>query len=219
MLNKVPEGHHPRGTTLREALRGNLPLRGLCRGLSEGSAGCLRGFCGVSAGFCGGPRDFPRFSGVVTLCLWPLVTVGGNLVLCNHSRRPSKKHFDTLWLSAPNHKSQIASDLKSRSPNRKNFSQIAVSGSSNRTFKSRDLWFEPLFKSPLESQCQFLVQRVRTMSFSEKAPPSQIASDLQCDSRFESQIAIAIKARDLEHLALWRYLTFFHWAHCEPCKP
>ena len=46
---------------------------------------------------------------------------------------------------APNHKSQIASDLKSRSPNRKNFPQIAVSGSSNRTFKSRDLWFDPLF--------------------------------------------------------------------------
>ena len=60
---KVPEGHHPRGTTLREALRGNLPLRGLCGGLSEGSAGSLRGFCGVSAGFCGGPRDFPRVSG------------------------------------------------------------------------------------------------------------------------------------------------------------
>ena len=67
--SKVPEGHHPRGTTLREALRGNLPLRGLCGGLSEGSAGSLRGFCGVSAGFCGGPRDFPRVSGVVTLCL------------------------------------------------------------------------------------------------------------------------------------------------------
>ena len=51
--SKVPEGHHPRGTTLREALRGNLPLRGLCGGLSEGCAGSLRGFCGVSAGFCG----------------------------------------------------------------------------------------------------------------------------------------------------------------------
>ena len=60
---KVPEGHHPRGTTLREALRGNLPLRGLCGALSEGSVGCLRGFCGVSAGCCGGPRDFPRFFG------------------------------------------------------------------------------------------------------------------------------------------------------------
>ena len=42
-------------------------------------------------------------------------------------------------LSAPNHKSQIASDLKSRSPNRENFPQIAASNSSNRTFKSRDL--------------------------------------------------------------------------------
>ena len=67
--SKVPEGHHPRGTTLREALRGNSPLRGLCGDLSEGSAGSLRGFCGVSAGFCGGPRDFPRVPGVVTLCL------------------------------------------------------------------------------------------------------------------------------------------------------
>ena len=71
-------------------------------------------------------------------------------------------------LSAPNHKSQIASDLKSRSPNRKNFPQIAVSSGSNRTFKSRDLWFEPLFKSPLESQCPFPVQVVRTMSSYEK---------------------------------------------------
>ena len=34
---KLTEGHHARGTTLREALRGNLPLRGLCGGLSEGS--------------------------------------------------------------------------------------------------------------------------------------------------------------------------------------
>ena len=40
-------------------------------------------------------------------------------------------------LSAPNHKSQIASDLKSRSPNRKNFPQIAVSAGSTRTFSSR----------------------------------------------------------------------------------
>ena len=62
-ISKVPEGHHPRGTTLHEALRGNLPLRGLCASLSEGSAGALRGFCGVSAGFCGGPQDFPRFFG------------------------------------------------------------------------------------------------------------------------------------------------------------
>ena len=61
--SKFQEGHHPRGTALREALRGNLPLRGLCGGLSEGSAGSLRGFCGVSAGLCGGPRDFPRVFG------------------------------------------------------------------------------------------------------------------------------------------------------------
>ena len=43
-----------------------------------------------------------------------------------------RQHFQSLRkeeqreLSAPNHKSQIASDLKSRSPNRKNFPQIAA---------------------------------------------------------------------------------------------
>ena len=59
---KVPEGHNPRGTTLREALRGNLPLRG-CLGASAGvSSRVLRG----SAGLCGGPRHFPR---VVALSL------------------------------------------------------------------------------------------------------------------------------------------------------
>ena len=65
-ISKVPEGHHPRGTTLREALRGNSPLRGLC-------GGSLRGLRGVSPrvlrGLCGGPQDFPRVPGVVTLCL------------------------------------------------------------------------------------------------------------------------------------------------------
>ena len=38
-------------------------------------------------------------------------------------------HLLAQQLSAPNHKSQIACDLKSRSPNRENFPQIAVSGS------------------------------------------------------------------------------------------
>ena len=49
-------------------------------------------------------------------------------------------------LSAPNRKSQIASDFKSRSPNRKNVPKIAVRRASNRTFTSRDLCSEPLFK-------------------------------------------------------------------------
>ena len=78
--SKVPEGHHPRCTTFHEALWGNLPLRGLCGGLSEGSAGSFPGFCGVfpgvprgSAGVCGISWGF---SGVLTLCLWPSGTVG-----------------------------------------------------------------------------------------------------------------------------------------------
>ena len=50
----------------------------------------------------------------------------------------------------------------------KKFPQIAVSDGSTCTFKSRDLWFEPLFKSPLESQRRFPAQAVRTMSLSEK---------------------------------------------------
>ena len=71
ITSKVPEGHHPRGTSLREALRGNLPLRGFCGGLSKGSAG----LCGVLRGswILG---IFRGFSGVVTLCLWPSGTVG-----------------------------------------------------------------------------------------------------------------------------------------------
>ena len=44
---------HPKGTTLREALRGNLPRRGLCEGLFEGSAG-LCGFLRGSMGFSEG---------------------------------------------------------------------------------------------------------------------------------------------------------------------
>ena len=90
-LSKVPEGHHPRGTTLAEALRGNLPLGGLCRGLSEGSAGSLRGFCGVSAGLCGGPRDFPRVFKdsdpmLDNFLTWPLSTgpFCGPLSFANH---------------------------------------------------------------------------------------------------------------------------------------
>ena len=60
--SKVPEGHHPRGTTLREALRGKLPLR---------VRGSLRGLCGVSPlrGSAGVRGIFRGFSGVVTLCL------------------------------------------------------------------------------------------------------------------------------------------------------
>ena len=53
--------------------------------------------------------------------------------LCNCSK------ITTPELSAPNHKSQSASDLESQNPNRKNFPQIAVSGGLKCTFKSRDL--------------------------------------------------------------------------------
>ena len=76
--SKVLEGHHPRGSTLREALRGNLALRGLCGGLSEGSGGgsprVLRGLSEGSAGFCGGPRGFPRFFGACD----PMLVILGN---------------------------------------------------------------------------------------------------------------------------------------------
>ena len=84
----------------RVAIRGAQPSARLCEeiclsegsagGLSKGSAGSLRGFCGVSAGFCGGPRDFPRFSGVVTLCLWPSGTVGLKGPSADPFEKPSK---------------------------------------------------------------------------------------------------------------------------------
>ena len=44
-FSKVPEGHHPRGTTLSEAHRGNLPLRGVLGGISPR---VLRGSAGIS---------------------------------------------------------------------------------------------------------------------------------------------------------------------------
>ena len=53
----MPEGHQPRGTTLGEALRGNLTE-------TEGSAGVSqRGLSKGSVGLCRGLRDFPRFYG------------------------------------------------------------------------------------------------------------------------------------------------------------
>ena len=55
--DKVPEGHHPRGTTLREALRRNLPLRGFSGASAGVSLRVLRGLRGAlrrSAGFAEG---------------------------------------------------------------------------------------------------------------------------------------------------------------------
>ena len=63
VFSKVPEGHHPRGTTLREALRGNLPLRGLCGVSSRVLRGSLRGFCGALRGSAGVRGIFRGFSG------------------------------------------------------------------------------------------------------------------------------------------------------------
>ena len=74
VCSEILEGHHPRGTTLREALRGNLPLMGLCGGLSEGSAGSLRAFCVASPRVLGSAGFSKGFSGVVTLCSTPNMT-------------------------------------------------------------------------------------------------------------------------------------------------
>ena len=58
-----------------------------------------------------------------------------------------------------NRRAQIARKLR----------KIAASSTSNHTFNSRDLWFGPLFKSPLKSQCQFPVQQDSTLIFSERS--------------------------------------------------
>ena len=50
---KVPEGHYPRGTTLREALQGNLPLRGFSAASAGVSSRVLRGLCGTLRGSAG----------------------------------------------------------------------------------------------------------------------------------------------------------------------
>ena len=61
-MSRVSEGHHPRGTTLREPLQGKLPLRGFLGASAGVSSRVLWG----SAGFRRGSRDFRR---AVTLCL------------------------------------------------------------------------------------------------------------------------------------------------------
>ena len=94
------EGHKaPRGSLRKfashRALRGS--LRGLCGGLSEGSAGVSPRVLRGSAGF------FPQgFSGVVTLCFWPSGTVGQSTQMSarsfvNHWLVPPKTLFRTSW--------------------------------------------------------------------------------------------------------------------------
>ena len=63
---KVPEGQHPRGTTLREALRGNLPVRGFSGASVRVSSRVLQGLCGALRG-SSGVRGILR--GLVTLFL------------------------------------------------------------------------------------------------------------------------------------------------------
>ena len=114
--SKLPEAHHPRGTTLREALRGNLPLGGLRGGLSQRS---LRGLSEGSAGLCGGPRDFSRFFGGSDPML---VTLG----LSDPRNRNHKS------LAIANHIFEVASFF------RRNRNEIAML----QAFRSRSEFFE-----------------------------------------------------------------------------
>ena len=180
-------------------------------------------------------------------------------------------------LSAPNHKSQIASDLKSRSPNRKNFPQIG-----GQNLYTNAAWRGPqqppwrlfgvyAFASFFPLKTSFLVYTkpffclLRHLSFQSCKHLWCILFSLQsnrclgklksqfqiarfviwtsvqiavriampipyttsknneffwggsqclkslviCDSRFESQIAIAVKSRDLEHLVHMYVTNFF----------
>ena len=78
-FSKVPEGHHARGTTLREALRGNLPLRGLCGVSPRVLRGSLRGFqkgrkgAGVKGAGVANCRIFR--SAVPSVVVWSILLV------------------------------------------------------------------------------------------------------------------------------------------------
>ena len=63
-----------------------------------------------------------------------VVKIRFTLAECSQKERTRKEEVKTKCS-----KPQIASDLTSWSPNRKNLPQITVSDSSFRTFKSRDL--------------------------------------------------------------------------------
>ena len=80
------------------------------------------------------------------------------------------------WLiSAPNHKSQIASDLKSRRPNRKNFPPIAASGSSNRAICDSNLCSSRRWNR--NAEC--LYNKSEHWAFLRRFTMSQIAGDLR----------------------------------------
>ena len=69
-------------------------------------------------------------------CLWKVLCLKDRSCLQNNHFLPAKRPL-SLSLSAPNHKSQIASDLKSRSPNRKNFPPKSQSQSAQIALSNR----------------------------------------------------------------------------------
>ena len=122
------------------------------------------------------PAGFARVSHLIaTLTLLLLVTAIGPTPKCAKSQIANR-----WWLRIADPKSQ-------------EFPTNRCKKSPNRTFKSRDLWFGPLFKS----------QQNRS------AEPFK--SLVICDSRFESQTAIAPKRAipDPPILAFFDFLAFF----------
>ena len=145
--SKVLEGHHPRhSATLSEetclsegsagvsqrALRGS--LRGLCGGLSEGSAGSLRGFCGVSPrvlrGLSEGSEVALRGSTGFSEVFWgsyPML-----VTLANCLRKPAK-HFKTRMLVSSGRPAPQA--LLSQSKSWKKINMLAQTSMIRENFK------------------------------------------------------------------------------------
>ena len=63
-------------------------------------------------------------------------------------------------LSAPNHKSQIASDLKSQSPNRRNYPQIAVFRAHTKGVVQQHTLLRRVLRSVLETAFEKVLRRV-----------------------------------------------------------
>ena len=92
--SKVLEGHHPRGTILREALRGILPLKGVL--LSEASPGVSARVLRGSAGWVlRGSVGFSEGSGPM------LVTLGNCLSLCSLSSAQSPDKIAYVYVPFP----------------------------------------------------------------------------------------------------------------------
>ena len=115
----------------------------------------------------------------------------------NFKERVTWSHSTAKWS-----KSQITSDLKSRSPNRKNFPYRCLGQLKLHFHIARFVIWTSVNKIHIAVRIAMPISNTTSQTNELFWEGSHCLKSLViCDSRFESQIAIAIKSCDLEHLA------------------